>query len=76
MGAYVIAIGCGAASIAQVFLLPIAGARGKTSAASPQLAVVNLTGAFVAGHLLGHRDRNPYGSFYLRHAQRQLAARD
>ncbi len=43
----------GAASIAQVFLLPIAGARGKTSAASPQLAVVNLTGAFVAGHPSG-----------------------
>ena len=43
----------GAGSIAQVFLLPIAGARGKTSAASPQLAVVNLTGAFVAGHPSG-----------------------
>jgi len=43
----------GVSSIAQVFLLPIADAGGKISAASPQLAVVNLTGAFVAGHPSG-----------------------
>jgi hypothetical protein len=43
----------GVASIAQVFLVPIAGPAGKTSAASPQLAVVNLTGAFAAGHPSG-----------------------
>jgi hypothetical protein len=42
----------GASSIAQVFLLPIDGG-GKTSALSPQLAVVNLTGAFTAGHPSG-----------------------
>lgn len=42
-----------ASSIAQVFLLPIADGNGKTSATSPQLAVVNLTGAFAAGHPSG-----------------------
>ncbi len=41
----------GASSIAQVFLLPVAG--GRTSTASPELAVVNLTGAFAAGHPSG-----------------------
>lgn len=43
----------GASSIAQVFLVPIADAGGKASAASPQLAVVNLTSAFVASHPSG-----------------------
>ena len=43
----------GANSIAQVFLVPIADAGGKPSAASPELAVVNLTGAFAAGHPSG-----------------------
>ena len=42
----------GASSIAQVFLLPIAD-RGMTSANGPQLAVVNLTGAFANGHPSG-----------------------
>jgi hypothetical protein len=41
----------GISSIAQVFLVPITG--GKTSTTSPQLAVVNLTSAFVAGHPSG-----------------------
>jgi hypothetical protein len=41
----------GASSIAQVFLVPITG--GKTSTTSPQLAVVNLTSAFVASHPSG-----------------------
>ena len=43
----------GASSIAQVFLTPIAESGGKTSANSPQLAVVNLTGAFANGHPSG-----------------------
>ena len=43
----------GANSVAQVFLVPIADAAGKSSDASPQLAVVNLTGAFAAGHPSG-----------------------
>jgi Sporulation and spore germination len=51
----------GAASIAQVFLLPAPNtgapvapdANGKTSYTGPELAVVNLTGAFVAGHPSG-----------------------
>ena len=43
----------GAASIAQVFLMPIANGNSKNPAASPQLAVVNLTGAFAAGHPSG-----------------------
>ncbi|MGC9224289.1 MAG: GerMN domain-containing protein [Terracidiphilus sp.] len=42
----------GASSIAQVFLLPIAEG-GMTSANGPQLAVVNLTGAFANGHPSG-----------------------
>jgi Sporulation and spore germination len=43
----------GAASIAQVFLVPIADAKASATADGPQLAVVNLTGAFVAGHPSG-----------------------
>lgn len=43
----------GASSIAQVFLVPIADAKGSVMANGPQLAVVNLTGAFVAGHPSG-----------------------
>lgn len=43
----------GANSIAQVFLMPIADASGKASATAPELAVVNLTGAFAAGHPSG-----------------------
>ena len=43
----------GAASIAQVFLVPIADAGGKTTQNGPELAVVNLTGAFAAGHPSG-----------------------
>ncbi len=43
----------GAGSIAQVFLAPIAGSGEKVSADSPQIAVVNLTGAFANGHPSG-----------------------
>jgi hypothetical protein len=43
----------GAGSIAQVFLVPIADAGGKVAPEGPQLAVVNLTGAFAAGHPSG-----------------------
>lgn len=43
----------GANSIAQVFLVPVADGSGKTSPAAPELAVVNLTGAFAAGHPSG-----------------------
>jgi len=43
----------GAGSIAQVFLVPIGERGGRASAASPQLAVVNLTSAFAAGHPSG-----------------------
>ena len=43
----------GAASIAQVFLVPIADAKASGAADGPQLAVINLTGAFVAGHPSG-----------------------
>ena len=43
----------GAASIAQVFLLPIPGNGGKTLPGGPKLAVINLTGTFVAGHPSG-----------------------
>lgn len=43
----------GANSIAQVFLMPIAQGSGKSSPTAPQLAVVNLTGAFAAGHPSG-----------------------
>ena len=43
----------GANSIAQVFLVPIAEGSGKASPTLPQLAVVNLTNAFAAGHPSG-----------------------
>jgi len=43
----------GASAIAQVFLMPIAEGTGKASDSSSQLAVVNLTGAFAAGHPSG-----------------------
>jgi len=52
----------GAASIAQVFLLPASGGTStpgatatapKESQTTPELAVVNLTGAFAAGHPSG-----------------------
>jgi hypothetical protein len=43
----------GASSISQVFLLPIADASGKVTPNGPELAVVNLTGAFAAGHPSG-----------------------
>lgn len=42
----------GAASVAQVFLMPLPGARAK-QASSGQLAVVNLTGTFAASHPSG-----------------------
>ena len=43
----------GASSISQVFLLPIADSSGKVTPNGPELAVVNLTGAFAAGHPSG-----------------------
>ncbi|MGB8032092.1 MAG: GerMN domain-containing protein [Terracidiphilus sp.] len=43
----------GASSIAEVFLVPIEGKNGGAPPNSPELAVVNLTGAFVAGHPSG-----------------------
>jgi hypothetical protein len=43
----------GASSIAQVFLLPVADTQGKTTESDPELAVVNLTGAFAASHPSG-----------------------
>jgi Sporulation and spore germination len=43
----------GASSVAQVFLVPITEGTEKASPTSPQLAVVNLTSAFVAGHPSG-----------------------
>jgi hypothetical protein len=43
----------GASSIEQVFLVPIVHANGSATANGPQLAVVSLTGAFVAGHPSG-----------------------
>ena len=43
----------GASSISQVFLLPIADASGKVVPNGPELAVVNLTGAFASGHPSG-----------------------
>jgi hypothetical protein len=42
----------GAASIAQVFLLPVPGTK-STHASGDQLAVVNLTGTFAASHPSG-----------------------
>ena len=43
----------GASSIAQVFLVPIADPQGKVTPTGPELAVVNLTGAFAASHPSG-----------------------
>jgi hypothetical protein len=43
----------GASSIAQVFLVPITDAGGKATPDGPELAVVNLTSAFAAGHPSG-----------------------
>jgi hypothetical protein len=43
----------GASSIAEVFLVPIAGTSGSAAPNGSQLAVVNFTGAFVAGHPSG-----------------------
>ncbi len=43
----------GATGIAQVFLLPVAGAKAKDSSAGEQMAVVNLTSNFAAGHPSG-----------------------
>jgi hypothetical protein len=43
----------GASSIAQVFLVPVEEGSGKATDSSPQLAVVNLTSAFAAGHPSG-----------------------
>ena len=43
----------GAGAIAEVFLVPIAEANGKTTSTGAELAVVNLTGAFAAGHPSG-----------------------
>jgi len=43
----------GAGSIAQVFLVPISGTKGNAASSGSELAVVNLTGAFVAGHPSG-----------------------
>ncbi len=43
----------GANSVSQVFLLPIANATGRGTSDGSQLAVVNLTSAFVAGHPSG-----------------------
>lgn len=42
----------GAASVAQVFLMPVPGARGPGNSGN-QLAVVNLTGTFAASHPSG-----------------------
>ena len=42
----------GAASVAQVFLLPVPGSK-ATQASGDQLAVVNLTGTFAASHPSG-----------------------
>jgi hypothetical protein len=43
----------GAGSVVQVFLVPIAGSGGGASPDGPELAVVNLTGAFAASHPSG-----------------------
>ena len=43
----------GANSVTQVFLLPVADANGRGTPDGSQLAVVNLTGTFVAGHPSG-----------------------
>lgn len=43
----------GASSIAEVFLVPIADLGGKTTPTGAEMAVVNLTSAFAAGHPSG-----------------------
>jgi hypothetical protein len=43
----------GASSIKQVFLVPIADSKGSAAPDGSELAVVNLTGAFVASHPSG-----------------------
>jgi hypothetical protein len=43
----------GAASVAQVFLLPVPVAKTSAQSSSDQLAVVNLTGTFAASHPSG-----------------------
>ncbi len=43
----------GAASVAQVFLLPVPVAKAAAQASGDQLAVVNLTGTFAASHPSG-----------------------
>jgi Sporulation and spore germination len=43
----------GASSITEVFLLPIDDVKGNAAPNSPELAVVNLAGAFAAGHPSG-----------------------
>jgi hypothetical protein len=43
----------GAASIAQVFLFPLPDAPAGNPLSGPQLAVINLTGAFAAAHPSG-----------------------
>ena len=43
----------GAGSIVQVYLVPIADPQGKVTPTGPELAVVNLTGAFAASHPSG-----------------------
>ena len=43
----------GASSVAQVFLMPVTADNGKAAPNGSELAVVNLTGAFAAGHPSG-----------------------
>jgi len=43
----------GASSVAQVFLMPVTADNGKAAPKGSELAVVNLTGAFAAGHPSG-----------------------
>ncbi len=43
----------GATGIAEVFLMPISKTNGSGTSDGPELAVVNLTGTFVAGHPSG-----------------------
>jgi hypothetical protein len=43
----------GASSVAQVFLMPVTADNGKAAPNGSELAVVNLTSAFAAGHPSG-----------------------
>ena len=43
----------GAASVSQVFLMPVSGAKNRRQDPSHQMAIVNLTGSFAAGHPSG-----------------------